>query len=168
MHYWKIFTYHNRGGRIGGNERKQTQRETLSGVQEPQVENTFLHCSFFFFLNFLEDTNPFFGATDTPVSDFWWCLLWISKPEWVLPYLSLAEAYMLYYMFPEIHLWYDTCQPLGGQHGSWAVSSTYLWGIGGTQNWELSCHRSQCEIRQTLYRLSYPGSAFALFLVLSI
>ena len=23
-----------------------------------------------------------FGATDTPVSDFWWHLLWVSKPEW--------------------------------------------------------------------------------------
>ena len=64
-----------------------------------------------------------------------------------------------YNMFPEIHLWCDTCQPLGGQHGSQAISSTYLRGIGGNQNQELSCRRSQCEIRQTLYRLSYPGSA---------
>ena len=23
-----------------------------------------------------------FGATDTPVSAFWWRLLWVSKPEW--------------------------------------------------------------------------------------
>ena len=23
-----------------------------------------------------------YGVTDTPVSDFWWCLLWVSKPEW--------------------------------------------------------------------------------------
>ena len=22
------------------------------------------------------------GATDTSVLDFWWCLLWVSKPEW--------------------------------------------------------------------------------------
>ena len=78
------------------------------------------------------------GATDTPVSDFWWRLLWVSKPEWVLPYSSLVEAYMLHYMFPEIHLWCDTCRPLGSQHGSQAVSSTYLWGIGGTRNRELS------------------------------
>ena len=112
-----------------------------------------------FFKNFLEDMSPFCGATDTPISDFWRCLLWVSKPECFLPYLSLVEAYVLHYMFPEIHLWCDTCWPLGGQHGSQAVSSTYLQGIGGTQNQELSCHRSQCEIRQTLYRLSYPGSA---------
>ena len=63
------------------------------------------------------------------------------------------------YTFPEIHLWCNTCWPLGGQHGSRVISSTYLRGIGGTRNQELSCRCSQCEIRQTLYRLSYPGSA---------
>ena len=26
--------------------------------------------------------SPFFGATDTPILDFWWRLLWVSKPEW--------------------------------------------------------------------------------------
>ena len=112
-----------------------------------------------FFLNILEDMSPFCGATDTPVSDFWWHVFWVSKPEWVLPYSSLAEAYMLRYMCPEIHLWCNTCQPLGSQHGSQAISSTYLRCIGGTRNQELSCHRSHCEIRQTLYWLSYPGSA---------
>ena len=101
--------------------------------------------------------SPFCGATDTPVLDFWWRLLWVSKPEWVLPHSSLAEVYVLRYTFPDIHPWCDTCQPLCGRHGGWAVSSKYLWGIGGTGNWELSCRRSQCEIRQTLYRLSYPG-----------
>ena len=94
-----------------------------------------------------------------PLIPLFWASDDVSKPEWVLPYSSLAEAYMLHYTFPEIHLWCDTCRPLGGQHGSWAVSSTYLQGIGGTRNWELSCHRSQCEIRQTLYWLSSPGSA---------
>ena len=29
----------------------------------------------------------FFGATGAPVLDFWWRLLWVSKPGWVLPYL---------------------------------------------------------------------------------
>ena len=28
----------------------------------------------------------YFGATGTPVLDLWWLLLWVSKPEWVLPY----------------------------------------------------------------------------------
>ena len=113
-------------------------------------DGKFVDDSFFlFFFKFLEDMSPFCGATDTPILDFWWCLLWVSKPEWVLPYSSLVEAYVLRYTFPEIHLWCNTCQPLGGQHGSRAVSSTYLQGIGGTRNRERSCHRSQCEITQT-------------------
>ena len=91
---------------------------------------------------------PFCGATDTPILDFWSRILRVSKPEWVLSYSSLVEAYVLHYMFPEIHLWCDTCWPLGGQHGSWAISSTYLQGIGGTRNRKLSCYHLQCEIRQ--------------------
>ena len=35
-----------------------------------------------FFQKSLEDMSPFCGATDTPVLDFWWRLLWVSKPEW--------------------------------------------------------------------------------------
>ena len=97
----------------------------------------------FFFLNF-GGHESFLWVTDTPILDFWWHFLWVSKPEWVLPYLSLAEAYVLHYAFPEIHFWCDTCQPLGSQ----AISSTYLQGIGGTRNCELSCCCSQCEIRQ--------------------
>ena len=26
--------------------------------------------------------SPFFGATDTPVLDFWGCPLWVSRSEW--------------------------------------------------------------------------------------
>ena len=40
------------------------------------------------------------------------------------PYSSLQR--LTCYTFPEIHLWCDTCRPLGGQHGSWAVCSMYL------------------------------------------
>ena len=47
-----------------------------------------------FLKKFLEDMSPFCGATDTPILDFWWRLFWVSKPEWVLPYSSLAEAYL--------------------------------------------------------------------------
>ena len=49
----------------------------------------------FFFFKCLEDMSPFCGATDTPILDFWWHLLWVSKPKWVLPYSSLAEAYVI-------------------------------------------------------------------------
>ena len=41
---------------------------------------------FFFFKNVFGGHMSFFGATGTPVLDFWWRLLWVSKPEWVLSY----------------------------------------------------------------------------------
>ena len=40
----------------------------------------------FFLKSFLRIHMSFFGATCTPVLDFWWRLLWGSMPEWVLPY----------------------------------------------------------------------------------
>ena len=50
-----------------------------------------------FFLKFLADTHILFGAASTPVLDFWWHLIWVSKPEWVLPYsLFFAEVYVMY------------------------------------------------------------------------
>ena len=39
------------------------------------LENSFL------FLNFLEDISPVCGATDTPILDFWCCILFLSKLE---------------------------------------------------------------------------------------
>ena len=41
---------------------------------------------------FLEDTSPSCGATDTPVLDFWWCLPWVSKPEWIPHLHALLPA----------------------------------------------------------------------------
>ena len=52
-----------------------------------------------------------------------------------------------YYTFPEIHLWCNTCQSIDGQHGS---------------------HCSQCEIRQTLYQLSYTSSALTSILEVKV
>ena len=39
-----------------------------------------------------------FGATDTPVLDFWWHLLWVSKPEW--------EVYMIYIPWDSPLVWH--------------------------------------------------------------
>ena len=53
-----------------------TRRKVLTSYSVLMVPFFFF---FFFFVLFL-------GATGTPVLDFWWRLLWVSKPEWVLPY----------------------------------------------------------------------------------
>ena len=47
--------------------------------------------------------NSFLWATDTPVLDFWWCLICTWQRH-------------ACYVIPEIHLWCNTCWPLGGQH----------------------------------------------------
>ena len=38
-----------------------------------------------FFQNILEGISSYCVATYTPVLDFWWCLSWVSNPEWI-PY----------------------------------------------------------------------------------
>ena len=40
------------------------------------------HIKYLFFKKRLDDISPFCGATDTPNLDFWWCLIWVSKPKW--------------------------------------------------------------------------------------
>ena len=37
----------------------------------------------------------YFGATGTPVLDFWWRLLWVSKPEWFC-FIHIAEVNVMY------------------------------------------------------------------------
>ena len=51
---------------------------------------------FSFFKSFWLTHMSFFGDTGTPVLDFWWRVLWGSKPEWALPYLLFAEANVMY------------------------------------------------------------------------
>ena len=101
------------------------------------------------FFKFLEDIGPFCGATDTPVLDFWWRLLWVSKPEWAA--LFTHGRGVMWYTFPEIHLWHNTYRPLEDRHGSWASlfhipSSRNWWGLNGS------------PIIQQFYWLSYALS----------
>ena len=51
----------------------------------PSFSNSKLYVLFFLFF-FWRTHVSFFGPTGTPVLDFWWRLLWVLKPEWVLPY----------------------------------------------------------------------------------
>ena len=71
---------------------------------------------FLFFLKFFFGGHmSFFGAAGTPVLDFWWRLLWGSKPEWVLPYSLFAEANVMYIPWDPplvLHLptsWWPVC-----------------------------------------------------------
>ena len=95
-----------------------------------------INCAIIVFFSFLKDMSPFCGPLIP--------LFWTSADVWG----SLIRTWWrrTCYMFPGLHLWCDTCQPLFGQHGSRAsLRHTY----GGIRNWEVSCCHSQCEIRQT-------------------
>ena len=63
----------------------------------PRVLSFWVLCLQLFFKK-NEDIDHFSGTTDTPVLDFWWCLLFVSK-QWI----------------PQIHLRWNTCWPLGGK-----------------------------------------------------
>ena len=56
--------------------------------------------SYFFFIKVFGGHihTSFFRATGTPILDFWWLLLWVSKPKWVLPYSHFFGG--------ECKLWY--------------------------------------------------------------
>ena len=97
----------------------------------------FDHMSNFFKELFLADISPFCGATDTTVLNFWWCLPWVSRPGWT----SLIACFVVCVkQNPQIHLWCDTCWPLGSQHGCKAISIHILMNnIGGTRFQDLSC-----------------------------
>ena len=73
----------------------------------------------------------FYGAIDTPVLDFWWCLLWVSKVR----VGSLIHTWQIHMWctFPEIHLWSDTCQPPDGQYRNWSLFPTCV-------SVEVRCH----------------------------
>ena len=91
--------------------------------------------------------GPYFGLLLTSALGF--------KVKSGQPYSCLAEAYMLH----DIHLWCDTCWPLGGQHGSWAILSHELvsrhwWFKTGIYcatdehftNWAMPARPNDCKI----------------------
>ena len=75
------------------------------------------------FNTFLFGGHVLFRASGTPVLDSWWRLLWVSKPEWVLPYLLFfAAADVLYIPWDSpliLHMptsWQSASPPVLSQH----------------------------------------------------
>ena len=59
---------------------------------------------------FFKDISPFCRATDTPVLDFWWHLLWVSKPEGIYlvvsfyrPQRSCGQGYVFTCVCDSVH-----------------------------------------------------------------
>ena len=91
-----------------------------------------------FFYNTLYNISPFCGATDIPVLDFWWCLLWISKPEWVALFIlgrGICFTHTLRFTSGA-----TPTDLLAASMVAKLFSSMYLWAdIGWDQNQDLSC-----------------------------
>ena len=45
---------------------------------------------------FFEDTCPFIGLLIPLFLDFWWYLLWVSKPEWAALFMLVGGVYIMY------------------------------------------------------------------------
>ena len=57
--------------------------------------------------NFLEDISPFCGATDTPVLDFWWRLLWVPNSNLAGKYFCLKRVANVIGIMERVHIFSD-------------------------------------------------------------
>ena len=74
------------------------------------------------------------------------------------PYLHLAEVYMLY--VPQIYFWCDTCQPFGGQHGSWTILfhipvRRHCWGLKPGSIMLLLLHNSRIFVNSVTLEIDF-------------
>ena len=106
---------------------------------------------FFVFQKILEDISPFCGATDTPFMDFWWCLFWISKPEWATLFVLGRGACVT----QSLRL---TCGTTPADLLAWQLSGS----LPGTCKQALVGLKTRIyhatTVREMLYRLSYACS----------
>ena len=102
----------------------------------------------YFFKKIFGGHKSFLWGTDITVLDFWWCLLWVSKPEWVTLFALGGGIYVTCPL--RFTSGVTPADLLVASMAAKALSCTYLRaGIGGAQNWDLLCHR------QMLYQLSF-------------
>ena len=101
------------------------------------LTETFHYYTFgFFSKTFLEDISPFYGATDINVFEL---LMTSALGFKVRVDASFACFVVCVHWILQIHLWCNTCWPLGGQHGTQAFSIHVLTdhvaaSIGGGSN----------------------------------
>ena len=65
---------------------------------ELHFSHSFNSCHFIFKLPFFKkNVNIFVGdLRDTHVMDYWWCLLWVSKPKWVTLFVFGRDVTLLH------------------------------------------------------------------------
>ena len=91
----------------------------------------------FFWKKYLKDISSFCWATDNPVNFLKDIISFVGP---LIPlfwtYCDVCPGFQSQgvQQNPQIHLWCDTCWPLGGQHGSWAIlihvpANKHWWGL---------------------------------------
>ena len=97
---------------------------------------------------FLEDITSFYAATDTPVLDFWWHLLQVSKPVWAA--LFMLGRGICVTCSPRFISGVTPTDLLAASLAYKLFSSTYLWvSIVGLKT--RICHATtawQCETKE--------------------
>ena len=58
----------------------------------------------------LKDISSFRRSLVPLFLDIWWCLPWVTKPEWVALFTFWSR--LMCYTLPKSHLWSYTCRPL--------------------------------------------------------
>ena len=109
------------------------------------------------FVLILEDISTFYGDTNTQVLDFWWCLLWVSKPQLEALFLPGVGRHVTPFL-----IFISGATPLDGQHDSLVIllkQASNQW--CGTKLWSIMLQTN--ALLTQLNWLSYTGSAHQKF-----
>ena len=98
-----------------------------------------------FFFKLLEDISSFWGATDTPVLDFWWRWNWVLRPVQILCLRGIFHVFHGFLRFTSVATPYS----LGGQHGRCTFVTQVLQMISIRIDWTRTndrvCHSTSLQ-----------------------
>ena len=83
---------------VQGEAERMRQVLLYQRLQVKRMEINFKWDTENFFFNFGRHQS-FCGATGAPVLDVWWCLPWVSKPEWILYFCASSPTCNWFFTF---------------------------------------------------------------------
>ena len=137
----------------------------IHGAYVTSIEFGYFFYFYFYFLNIFWRTWVLFVGPLIP-------LFWTSgdvSPGFESKGGSLACVLCcLHAMNSEIHLWYDTCWPLDGQHSSWSHSlHAWVWlflvGVGRLINLDITCNGHHME-GSSIWTSQWSSKTFKIFI----
>ena len=113
-------------------------------------------CMFLFACFFGSHLDMFyFGATTSPVLDFWWRLLWVSKPVWILSHLHCRGKCYVHSLRSTSGATY--IQPLHDEHCGVAIQDEQYFHLLMYFDYACLINISWCSTRG---EQSYPWNGF--------